>query len=175
MVFSLAGRISRQQLIVIEHLESESRMLREWLKGRSPRISDRERAPRRAKALASRARFCSSSARSSRPISFCAGGRSWLLQRRSDRLTFQTLRHQIGGRCQIVAATRRSASAAPSEMTAPWPTMMRRRSGMAANLSKWARRAGLSLTRSLLRFAPPVGELCQEQVRATTPHRSRRV
>ncbi len=44
VVFLLAGWISRQQLIVIEYLKAENRMLRERLKGRSLRFSDRERA-----------------------------------------------------------------------------------------------------------------------------------
>jgi hypothetical protein len=43
-VFLLAGWISRQQLIVIEYLKAENRMLRERFKGRSLRFSDRERA-----------------------------------------------------------------------------------------------------------------------------------
>jgi putative transposase len=44
VVFLLAGWISRQQVIVIEYLKAENRMLRERLKGRSLRFSDRERA-----------------------------------------------------------------------------------------------------------------------------------
>jgi hypothetical protein len=44
IVFLLAGWISRQQLIVIEYLKAENRMLRDRLKGRSLRFSDRERA-----------------------------------------------------------------------------------------------------------------------------------
>jgi putative transposase len=44
IVFLLAGWIGRQQLIVIEYLKAENRMLRERLKGRSLRFSDRERA-----------------------------------------------------------------------------------------------------------------------------------
>ena len=44
IVFLLAGWISRQQLIVIEYLKAENRMLRERLKGRSLRFSDKERA-----------------------------------------------------------------------------------------------------------------------------------
>ena len=44
LVFLLAGWVSRQQLIVIECLKAENRMLRERLKGRSLRFSDRERA-----------------------------------------------------------------------------------------------------------------------------------
>jgi putative transposase len=40
----LAGWISRQQLILIEYLKAENRMLRERLKGRSLRFSDPERA-----------------------------------------------------------------------------------------------------------------------------------
>jgi hypothetical protein len=44
IVFLLAGWISRQQLIVIEYLKAENRMLRERLKERSIRFSDRERA-----------------------------------------------------------------------------------------------------------------------------------
>jgi transposase InsO family protein len=44
LVFLLAGWISRQQLIVIEYLKAENRMLRERLKRRSLRFSDRERA-----------------------------------------------------------------------------------------------------------------------------------
>ena len=36
--------ISRQQLIVVEYLKSENRMLRERVKGRSLRFSDQERA-----------------------------------------------------------------------------------------------------------------------------------
>jgi hypothetical protein len=44
IVFLLAGWISRQQLIVIEYLKAENRMLRERLKGRSLRFSDPERA-----------------------------------------------------------------------------------------------------------------------------------
>ena len=43
-MFLLAGWISRQQLIVIEYLKAENRMLRDRLKGRSLRFSDRERA-----------------------------------------------------------------------------------------------------------------------------------
>jgi transposase InsO family protein len=43
IIFLLAGWISRQQLIVIEYLKAENRMLRERLKGRSLRFSDRER------------------------------------------------------------------------------------------------------------------------------------
>jgi hypothetical protein len=42
-IFLLAGWISRQQLIVIEHLKAENRMLRERLKGPSLRFSDKER------------------------------------------------------------------------------------------------------------------------------------
>ena len=44
IVFLLAGWISRQQLVVIEYLKAETRMLRERLKGRSLAFSDRERA-----------------------------------------------------------------------------------------------------------------------------------
>ena len=44
IVFLLAGWISRQQLVVIEYLKAENRLLRERLKGRSLRFSDRERA-----------------------------------------------------------------------------------------------------------------------------------
>jgi transposase InsO family protein len=44
LIFLLAGWISRQQLVVIEYLKSENRMLRERLKGRSLRFTDRERA-----------------------------------------------------------------------------------------------------------------------------------
>jgi len=43
-VFLLAGWISRQQLVVIEYLKTENRMLRERLNGRSLRFSDKERA-----------------------------------------------------------------------------------------------------------------------------------
>jgi transposase InsO family protein len=43
-MFLIAGWISRQQLIVIEYLKAENRMLRERLKGRSLRFSDAERA-----------------------------------------------------------------------------------------------------------------------------------
>jgi putative transposase len=44
IVFLLAGWISRQQLVVIEYLKTENRMLRERLNGRSLRFSDKERA-----------------------------------------------------------------------------------------------------------------------------------
>ena len=44
LVFMLAGGISRQQVIVIEYLKAGNRMLREHLKRRSLRFSDRERA-----------------------------------------------------------------------------------------------------------------------------------
>ena len=44
ILFLLAGWISRQQLIVIEYLKAENRMLRERLNGRSLRFSDKERA-----------------------------------------------------------------------------------------------------------------------------------
>jgi hypothetical protein len=44
VIFLLAGWISRQQLIVIKYLKAENRMLRERLKGRALRFSDRERA-----------------------------------------------------------------------------------------------------------------------------------
>jgi transposase InsO family protein len=44
VIFLLAGWISRQQLIVIEYLKAENRMLRERLKGRPLRFSDKERA-----------------------------------------------------------------------------------------------------------------------------------
>ena len=44
IIFLLAGWISRQQLIAIEYLKAENRMLRERLKGRSLRFSDKERA-----------------------------------------------------------------------------------------------------------------------------------
>ena len=43
-MFLVAGWISRQQLIVIEYLKAENRMLRERFNGRSLRFSDRERA-----------------------------------------------------------------------------------------------------------------------------------
>jgi hypothetical protein len=43
-VFLLAGWISRQQLILIEYLKAENRVLRKRLKGRSLRFSDRDRA-----------------------------------------------------------------------------------------------------------------------------------
>jgi putative transposase len=43
IVFLLAGWISRQQVIVIEYLKAQNRMLRERLKERSLRFSDRER------------------------------------------------------------------------------------------------------------------------------------
>jgi putative transposase len=42
MIF--AGWVNRQQLIVIDYLKAENQMLRERLKGRSLRFSDRERA-----------------------------------------------------------------------------------------------------------------------------------
>jgi hypothetical protein len=44
IVFLVAGWISRQQLVVIEYLKTENSLLRERLKGRSLRFSDRERA-----------------------------------------------------------------------------------------------------------------------------------
>ena len=44
ILFLLAGWISRQQLIVIEYLKAENRMLRERLNGRSMRFTDKERA-----------------------------------------------------------------------------------------------------------------------------------
>ena len=44
IVFLLAGWIGRQQVIVIEYLKTENRMLRERLKGGSLRFSDQERA-----------------------------------------------------------------------------------------------------------------------------------
>ena len=44
LVFMVAGWVSRQQVIVIEYLKAENRMLRERLKGRSLRLNDRERA-----------------------------------------------------------------------------------------------------------------------------------
>src|SRR4029077_10771915 len=44
IVFLLAGWISRQQLVVIEYLKAENRMLRQRLEGRSLRFTDRERA-----------------------------------------------------------------------------------------------------------------------------------
>jgi hypothetical protein len=44
IIFLLAGWISRQQLIVVEYLKTENRMLRERLNGRSLRFSDKERA-----------------------------------------------------------------------------------------------------------------------------------
>jgi hypothetical protein len=44
IVFLLAGWISRQQLIVIEYLKAENRMLRERLKARSLRFTDKEHA-----------------------------------------------------------------------------------------------------------------------------------
>jgi transposase InsO family protein len=43
-VFLVAGWISRQQLIVIEYLKAENRLLRKRLSGRSLRFSDSERA-----------------------------------------------------------------------------------------------------------------------------------
>ena len=43
-LFLLAGWISRQQLIVVKYLKAENRMLRERLKGRSLRFTDKERA-----------------------------------------------------------------------------------------------------------------------------------
>src|ERR1700675_2376203 len=42
MIF--AGWVNRQQLIVVDYLKAENQMLRERLKGRSLRFSDRERA-----------------------------------------------------------------------------------------------------------------------------------
>jgi hypothetical protein len=50
-VFQLAGWISRQQLVVIEYLKSENHMLRERLKRRSVRFSDKERALQAHKAF----------------------------------------------------------------------------------------------------------------------------
>ena len=44
IVFLLAGWISRQQLIAIEDLKVENRMLRERLNGPSLRFTDKERA-----------------------------------------------------------------------------------------------------------------------------------
>jgi hypothetical protein len=44
LVFMVAGWINRQQVIVIEYLKAENRMLRERVKGRSLRFNDRERA-----------------------------------------------------------------------------------------------------------------------------------
>jgi len=43
-LFLLAGWISRQQLIVVEYLKAENRMLRARLNGRSLRFTDKERA-----------------------------------------------------------------------------------------------------------------------------------
>jgi hypothetical protein len=73
IVFLLAGWISRQHLVVIEYLKAENCMLRERLKGRSLRFSDRERALLARRAFGIPARFCSNWARSSRPIRCCAG------------------------------------------------------------------------------------------------------
>jgi len=44
ILFLLAGWISRQQLIVVEYLKAENRMLRARLNGRSLRFTDKERA-----------------------------------------------------------------------------------------------------------------------------------
>ena len=44
ILFLLAGWISPQQLVVIEYVNTENRMLRERLNGRSLRFSDKERA-----------------------------------------------------------------------------------------------------------------------------------
>ena len=44
IVLLVADWISRQQLIVIEYLKAENRMLRERLNGRSLRFTDQERA-----------------------------------------------------------------------------------------------------------------------------------
>ena len=79
IVFLLAGWISRQQLVVIEYLKTENRMLRERLNGRSLRFSDKERALLARKAFAVHAKFCSDWARSSRRIRCCAGTGNWSL------------------------------------------------------------------------------------------------
>jgi hypothetical protein len=74
ILFLFAGWISRQQLIVIEYLKTENRMLRERLNGRSLRLSDKERALLARKApSAFHARFCWDWARLSRRIRCCAG------------------------------------------------------------------------------------------------------
>jgi hypothetical protein len=72
-VFLLAGWISRQQLIVVEYLKAENRMLRERLKGRSLRFMDKEWGCWRARPSAFHVRFFSNWGRSSRPTRCCAG------------------------------------------------------------------------------------------------------
>jgi hypothetical protein len=51
LIFMLARRISRQQVIVIGYLKAEKRMPRERLKGRTLRLSDAGRALLARKAL----------------------------------------------------------------------------------------------------------------------------
>ena len=73
ILFLLAGWISPQQLVVIEYVNTENRMLRERLNGRSLRFSDKERALLARKAFGIPPRFYSSLARSSRQTRCCGG------------------------------------------------------------------------------------------------------
>jgi hypothetical protein len=73
IVFLLAGWISRQQVIVIEYLKAENRMLRERLKGRALRFCDQERALLARKAFGIPHKVLLELERSSRPIRCCAG------------------------------------------------------------------------------------------------------
>jgi len=73
LIFMLAGWIARQQVIVIEYLKAENRMLRERLKGRSLRFSDQDGALLARKALGIPRKGCRNWAPLS-PLIRCCGG-----------------------------------------------------------------------------------------------------
>ena len=73
ILFLLAGWISRQQLIVVEYLKAENRMLRARLNGRSLRFTDKERALLARKAFGIPRKVLLDWARSLRRIRCCAG------------------------------------------------------------------------------------------------------
>jgi hypothetical protein len=57
LLMMLSGWVHRHQLLVIEFLQAENRLLKEWLRGRRIRFTDAERAllARKAKAVGRKA------------------------------------------------------------------------------------------------------------------------
>lgn len=73
-----AGWVHRHQLIVIEFLQAENRLLKERMRGRRIRFTDAERVLLARKAKLSDERLCSSSTLLFLRIPCCAGIGVWL-------------------------------------------------------------------------------------------------
>jgi len=78
LLMMVSGWVHRHQLLVIELLQAENRLLKDRLRGRRIRFTDAERALLARKAKAVGRKLCSSSKPLSLQIRCCVGIGAWL-------------------------------------------------------------------------------------------------